>query len=418
MVGLLHSVISHELHGLMYIMSALLIYLILTPTYVYKEHKRNVLFVLILLLLTSFYWGFENIDPVSYVLHLTPVSLCLAILFKGCIPGISTWLAFNIGSFVVLDNALLPTLLGSTAMLIVGLIFKNKIQNCNFPPKFIFSTVTMTVYLVLFYAADPTNVNLSTWVPFYTILGSFISTWLVTYLFFEVKKQEINKEKLYISDKDRLVGQLAASVSHEIRNPLTITRGFLQMMEQRNFTEDERKRFVGLALSGIDEANSIITDYLDFAKPITDQVDRVNINDELASTIRFISLIATSNHVEIELLHGSEEPIYMIGEAKKLRQCLINLIKNSIESMPKGGKITIETHKLDPYIQITIADTGVGMTKTQIKSLGIPFITTKAKGTGLGLVVVMSLIKTMNGKITFTSKINKGTLCQIQFKSH
>lgn len=417
MVRLLDSVISHELHGLLYIMSALLIYLILTPTYIYKEHKRKVLFVIILSVLTYLYLGYEDLDPIVYTLHLAPVSLSLAILFDGRIPGIATWLAFNFGSMIILDNELWPTLLGSTAMLVTGMMFKRKIVQGSFWSGFFFTTATMIAYAAFYFIGTPNFPVSSISTIIYTLIGSFISTWFVTYLFFKVKNQELNKEKLFLSDKDRMAGQMAASVSHEIRNPLTTTRGFLQMMEQRNFSEEDRKRFIGLALTGIDQANAIIMDYLNYAKPNAEKTERLDVKEEIAAIVRFISPLALTSNIEIEIKHSFDMPIYITGESKKLRQCLMNLIKNSIESMPQGGNIAIETRKLDEQIHITITDSGVGMSKTQIKSLGLPFYTTKEKGTGLGLVVVMSLIKSMNGKITFESKINQGTTCLIQFKS-
>ncbi|TXK81905.1 ATP-binding protein [Paenibacillus sp. N3.4] len=91
-------------------------------------------------------------------------------------------------------------------------------------------------------------------------------------------------------------------------------------------------------------------------------------------------------------------------------------IKNAIESMPSGGAIILNTRKLPNAVQILITNTGVGMTKKQLNSLGIPFYTTKEQGTGLGLVVVMSIIKMMNGKISFSSNLNKGTKCSILFQ--
>jgi two-component system sporulation sensor kinase B len=412
---LLQSVISHELHGLLYIMSALLIYLILTPIYIYKENKRKLLFVIILLALTYFYLGYEELDPITYTLHLTPVSLSLAILFDGKVPGIFTWLAFNFGNFFILDNDLWPTLLASTAMLSLGLTLKKKIEKSEYLPRFLFATVIMAAYVAFYYVGLIGNSLSFSWTPIYTLIGSFISTWFVTYLFFQVKKQELNKEKLFLSDKDRMVGQLAASVSHEIRNPLTTTRGFLQMMDQRQFSEEEQKRFIGLALSGVDQANAIITDYLNFAKPNADQIEKLDVKEELDSTIRFITPLVMTSEVEINVTHLVEGPLHIVGESRKLKQCLMNLIKNAIESMPEGGTLTIRTCKHEDTIRITIIDTGIGMSKTQIKTLGLPFYTTKAKGTGLGLVVVMSLIKTMNGKITFESTLNKGTTCLIQF---
>lgn len=384
--------------------------------YIYNETKRNLVFVFILLIISIFYVGYEEIDPITYSLHLTPVSLNLALMFHGKLPGMVTLLIFNFSSFVVLGNDLWPTLMGSIFMLVLGLMSKRKIEHSDYWTKVIFSTVTMSLYAAFYSLGSMINMGNLDKSQIYTIIGSYISTWFITYIYYHVKQQELNKEKLSMFDKYRMVGQLAASVSHEIRNPLTTTRGFLQMMEQRQFSEEDRKRYIGLALYGIDQANEIITDYLNAAKPVSEQHEKLDVKEELGATIRLLTPYAQSMHVEFQIQHIVEGPLHIAGESRKLRQCLMNLIKNSIESMPNGGTLTVRTCKYEETVNITIVDTGIGMTKHQMKSLGLPFYTTKEKGTGLGLVVVMDLIKAMNGKIFFDSKPNKGTSCMIQFR--
>ncbi|UJF35419.1 ATP-binding protein [Paenibacillus hexagrammi] len=398
-------------------MSALLIYLVLTPIYVYKERKRKILFVFILFVLTYFYLGYEDIEPVEYTLHLIPVSLTLAIWFEGSIPSIFTWIAFNFGSSVVLHNEPLPVFVGSTFMLVAGLLFKHRVISASLRRKLLYSIGLLTGYTAFYLGAQPVLLKGNLNYACLTIALSYLSTSFVTFLFYHVKKQEIHKEKLLRLEKDRMVGQLAASVSHEIRNPLTATRGFLQMMEQKEYSVEERKRYLSLAISGIDQANDIITEYLHYAKPNNDQQAQLDVKEELASILRFISPSAFAGGVAIDISHSSENPMYIWGESKKFRQCLMNLIKNAIESMPGGGTLTIHTHQSDKHIQVWITDTGVGMSKAQINSLGVPFFTTKKEGTGLGLVVVMSIIKSMNGKITYSSNVNKGTVCLIQFQT-
>ena len=169
-------------------------------------------------------------------------------------------------------------------------------------------------------------------------------------------------------------------------------------------------------MEGIDNANMIITDYLNFAKPNVEKVVFIDIKDEVTYIIPLISSLLKMSIIDIQIQHTSDEPLLIQGESKKLQQCLLNLLKNSIDSMPTGGLITIHTSLLDNMILLQIEDTGIGMTPLQIKSLGLPFYTTKEKGTGLGLMVVTSLLKAMNGKISFISKPNKGTTCLIEFK--
>lgn len=187
-------------------------------------------------------------------------------------------------------------------------------------------------------------------------------------------------------------------------------------MLQRQYSDKELKRNLDLAISGIDQANSIIGDYLLMAKPRAQETCELDIQEEIAGIVRFIDPLATENNIEIMVQHTSIHPLFIIGERKKLWQCIINLIKNAIESIPQSGTITIKTIRLNKNVYIEIKDTGSGMTQAQIKSLGVPYYTTKEQGTGLGLVVVFSLITEMNGRISFTSQIGSGTSCLLEFK--
>ncbi|MBP1961020.1 sensor histidine kinase [Paenibacillus aceris] len=413
---MLHSIISHELHGLFYLFSATLIHLVLTPIFIYKEQHRNILFGILLVILLIFYWNFEDIDPFIYALHFLPLSLVTVILFAGFIPAAMTWISFNLGCMIVLHYYWQPALLSSAFILLGSYYIRNKVNQMNLKLKLCYAACLLAVYEVLYaLLASYIRTYFSMYV-LYTILFTFISLLLTITVIFYVKKHEYYRQRLVALEKDRMVGQLAATISHEIRNPLTSIRGFLQLLDQKELSLYDQKRYIELALSGVDQANTIINDYLNYAKPSTGLHEQLDIKEELEGTIRFITPFATNHQVVIEITHLSEEPLYILGESKKLRQCLMNLVKNSIESMPTGGLISLRTCKLPNAVQISITDTGVGMTQSQIDSLGMPFYTTKEQGTGLGLVVVMSIIKMMNGKISFSSSLNHGTECSILFQ--
>ncbi|MDF2647023.1 MAG: hypothetical protein K0Q73_2828 [Paenibacillus sp.] len=415
---LLHSIISNELHGLFYIMSAILIHLVLTPIFIYKEHQRRSLFALILIVLIFLYWKFEDIDPLIYSLHLFPISLIAVILFVGFIPAFIAWTLFNIGCMVVLNYYWQPALISSAVLLLGGFLFRNRTNQPILKMKFAYATGMLLVYVIL-YALLALNIRspISLYAA-YTVILSFFSLWMITYLQFFVKKHEIHKQRLVAMEKDRMLGQFAATISHEIRNPLTSTRGFLQLLDQKELSFNDHKRYVDLALSGVDQANALLGDYLNYAKPSSNLQEQLELKEEIEAMLRFITPFATDHQVAIHISHENEDPLYILGESKKLRQCLMNLVKNAIESMPNGGKISLSTCKLPNAVQISISDTGVGMSKQQLNSLGMPFYTTKEQGTGLGLVVVMSIIKMMNGKISFSSNLNQGTQCSILFQQN
>jgi two-component system, sporulation sensor kinase B len=234
-----------------------------------------------------------------------------------------------------------------------------------------------------------------------------ICMWITTYFLELMIRNNAVRDMLEQSKKMKLVSELAASVSHEVRNPLTVTRGFIQLLRKDDIPADKRSGFIELALQELDRAESIISDYLSFAKPQTGPVDTLNISEEIRYVSDVISPYATMNQVVIQLDVIGENRIR--GEKEKFRQCIINLAKNAVEAMPEGGTLHFMVQRSGSKTIIRLQDTGLGMTQDQIERLGTPYYSTKEKGTGLGTMVVYSIIKAMGGKIEVESTIDAGT---------
>ena len=239
------------------------------------------------------------------------------------------------------------------------------------------------------------------------ILGIIIST----ILWEGIRTYSSLLQNLIKAEKLQMVSHLAASISHEVRNPLTVSRGFIQLLSD-DTSPEKRKEFVSIALKELDRATDIINDYLTFAKPAIEKNEKININEEIQQAINVICPLATMNGVEIEQkIDDPEQNQFMsIGERKKFQQCLINVMKNGIESMKsKGGKLQIHLSGFEDTVKIEISDQGVGMSQEQINRLGQPYFSTKETGTGLGMMVSYSIIKGMNGTIDVSSELGKGT---------
>ena len=247
------------------------------------------------------------------------------------------------------------------------------------------------------------------------MVGTFLSAVLIVSTCYRARNQEAFNEEQYNAEKYKLIGQLAASISHEVRNPLTMTSGFLQMMGKQSLGADTLERYRQHAIEGIDHATSIISDYLNYAKPAVEEARAIDVKAEIEALIPWISSLDVMSNIDIRIHHLERESIFFMGEPKKFQQCLLNIIKNAIEAMPSGVRLTITTMECYNQVRITIADTGVGMSKLQLKRIGTPFFTTKEKGTGLGLMVVVSLIHVMGGQIGFRSKPGEGTVCDIRY---
>ncbi|AGT32158.1 sensor histidine kinase [Geobacillus genomosp. 3] len=219
------------------------------------------------------------------------------------------------------------------------------------------------------------------------------------------------RKRIIRAEKMEAVTHLAASISHEIRNPLTAARGFIQLIEEQPLAAEKRRQYARIAMEELDRAEAIITDYLTFAKPAPETPEKLNVKLEVERVIDIIRPLANMHCVDI---HTTLAPFSVIGEREKFRQCLLNVIKNAIEAMPNGGTLHIHVSIDNGRVLIRIADTGVGMTKEQLERLGEPYFTTKGiKGTGLGMMVAYRIIESMNGTIQIESEIHKGTTVSI-----
>jgi two-component system sporulation sensor kinase B len=410
------SVLLPVIHGLLYMIAACLLFLVINPKFMFDGQRRKLLFLAILTLLSFVYLGYEEHNPMVYALHLIPISIALASLYEGAVPGIATWAAFVFCGIFVVETEGLPTLLAGTVILGLGLFLHYKMENSSHN-RMSFYTISLVMIYLLIYLT--THWLQGRWedsrLVTVIVTMTLISSLFTNFIYFYVKHQERFQRELILSEKYQLIGQLAASLSHEIRNPLTTTRGFLQLMGNENVSKEAMERYRTYAFEGIDHANSIITDYLNFSKPSLEEPTLLNVREEVDGVISWLHPFSVVANITINVHHLADTSLQIWGEPKKFQQCLLNVMKNAIESMPEGGSLTVHTRLKLEMVQIIIRDTGVGMSSTAIKRVGRPYFTTKESGTGLGLMVVVSLVKAMNGKIYFRSKPNEGTICEMHF---
>lgn len=219
-----------------------------------------------------------------------------------------------------------------------------------------------------------------------------------------VIERNLMKDEIRRSEKQHTLGELAASIAHEVRNPLTVVKGFLQLMEG----EDERhKHYYPLILSELGRAENIISDYLNFAKPEFKKIETF----PLPLLVMELSILLNPYALKegISLTHTIESDAVITTDRNQLKQALINLLKNAVEATPKEGRVTIKLIEEDDTVKIIVRDTGKGMTKEQLARVGSLFFSTKEQGTGLGTMVSTRIIESMGGRVDYTSKLGKGT---------
>jgi PAS domain S-box-containing protein len=223
-------------------------------------------------------------------------------------------------------------------------------------------------------------------------------------------KKEEQEKLLRKSEKLALLGQMAAGIAHEIRNPLTSIKGFVQLFKS-NSQKDE---YFDIVLSELDRINGIVGEFLVLAKPTADIFEKQDLTKLINEVILLSNTQSILNNVEIKVENNLHAPMIHC-EKNQLKQVFLNIIKNAIEAMPDGGQLTIKVmKKTGNTISVQFIDQGVGISEDRIPSLGEPFYTTKEKGTGLGLMICYKIIENHNGRLTIESQVGEGTKMEIE----
>ncbi|WP_394231561.1 ATP-binding protein [Niallia oryzisoli] len=218
--------------------------------------------------------------------------------------------------------------------------------------------------------------------------------------------------ELQRAEKMNAIGQLAASVAHEIRNPMTVVKGFLQIFLAKEQMSEEERMYIRLMIDEMNRAETIINDYLSLAKPDMEQTESIA-GKELAEKVMDLMNSYAMMSKNIFMLTPVLEDITVKGIKNELQQVLINMLKNSIEAMKEGGELRLSLYQEGQYGIFEISDTGIGMTKEEMERLGTAFYSLKEKGTGMGLTVCYQIIERMKGRIEVESEKGVGTTFKI-----
>lgn len=227
----------------------------------------------------------------------------------------------------------------------------------------------------------------------------------------DITERKKTEEVLHQQDKLAAVGQLAAGVAHEIRNPLTTMKGYTEFLQLEE-THEERQEYLSIILDEIDRVNNIVEDFMVLAKPKAAELEERDIIPIIKNVVSFLEFEARNRNVKIGFEY-QQDIIQIECDENRLKQVLLNFIKNGIEAMPDGGSITVRAGIINNQVQIAIKDTGVGIPQEKLKNIGEPFFTTKKNGNGLGLMVSFKIIESHNGKVFIESELNKGTTFNI-----
>ena len=235
----------------------------------------------------------------------------------------------------------------------------------------------------------------------------------LTVFFRDITESKRQHEELDRLERLNLIGQLAAGISHEIRNPLTTVKGFLQFFcSKPQYTND--KEYMDLMIAEIDRANIIITDFLSLAKSNSDNIMLQNINEVINKVLPMIQADAFNNNkqviVELNIL-----PKIMINE-NEIKQLVLNLVRNGLEATAEHGCVKISTYLKEDKVVLEIKDQGNGIPEEIQGKMGTPFFTTKDSGTGLGLAISIGIAQRHGAGFEFKTGTS-GTIFYTTFAS-
>ncbi|TFE22855.1 ATP-binding protein [Cohnella luojiensis] len=234
----------------------------------------------------------------------------------------------------------------------------------------------------------------------------------VLFIGHDVTELQRLKDEVDKMERLSLVGQMAASITHEIRNPMAVIRGFVQLLNERS-PEDQQSYF-RIVLDELDRANAIINDFLSLAQNRIVEKEPSNLNDLLNDLLPLIWADANMRGQIIDLRLSESMDILHVN-SKEMKQLILNLARNGMEAMNDKGILRIETLNLQDTVQLRVVDNGVGIPQEKLERLFEPFYTTKTNGTGLGLALCLSIVERHSGKIHVESAVGQGTSFIVSF---
>ncbi|MBY8911186.1 HAMP domain-containing histidine kinase [Bacillus sp. YC2] len=364
----------------------------------------------------------QELHAVRYGLQLIPIVVCL--LYAGTAAGLAAGAASVCFQLIFFEPSALFFLSVLPFLMMISIRLQTKWPFLSKQKKLLLALligcweITLSTASVFTYSA--TNI-LNFQNPYTVYYEAAISVFfqisallLCIYLIESINENTSMQTRLIHSEKMAVVSELAASVAHEVRNPLTVVRGFIQLLFSGEHIQDKSSAgYQKLVLSELDRAQTIITNYLDMAKQDDYEKQIFDMSLLVKETGSLMESYANFKSVTVNV--HSEPDLYVQGDVKKLKQALINLIKNSIEAVPaENGRIEVSAQKHQQMIHIQITDNGIGMSDEELQQIGKPYYTLKTNGTGLGLTVTFSIIEHHEGSVLFTSGKRSGTTASVQ----
>lgn len=224
------------------------------------------------------------------------------------------------------------------------------------------------------------------------------------------------QQALVLKEKLALLGEMAATVAHEIRNPLTAVRGFAQRIA-RKLSDGRVRDYCSLIIEEVDRLNRVIEDVLDFARRLSPSRTPTDLNALVRETVQLLQEELVQNEITMVPLLDLSLPVILL-DPSQIKQVLVNLVQNARQAMDREGTLTLATERHDGWVVLSVSDTGRGIAPESLERIWEPFFTTRTHGTGLGLALVRRVVEYHGGRAEVESHLGKGTTFHIYFPVH
>lgn len=389
----------------------ILVYLVLV-CYKNDINKNYNNLLLSIALISSLYLclRFGIIDGNSKVLLFCNIPIVIALMKKKSLLGVLLALINILYYFFIYKNICLIVTIKYLTYFILYLCARKRNLSTE---SFILSIAVLQGFFLSFeYFFKDLNLTLNSFIELIILvfIYYFIS-FVILYIFKIIEKvRELNKS-IELLEKDKMIKESLFKLTHEIKNPLAVIKGYLDMFNIDN--KEKSLKYLNIIREEANRSLNIITDFLEFNK-IKIVKTEIDLNLLLEDVYDSFKIILNRKNIKLIYNDREDEEIYFDGDYERLKQVLINVLKNSVEAIKDKGKVEISSNIYKRHIDIIIEDDGIGMSEDTLKQLKTMFFTTKLNGSGLGVCLSNEIIKAHNGELIYTSKEGVGTKVTIR----
>lgn len=400
------TVLEDVVLNLILIVFPLLIYLVIVCYQDTTNKKRNNL-LLNLSLYTSLYLclKFGIINNNTKILLFCNIPIVIAFIKKQTLSGIILSIINIIYCYIYYEGLLLVTIIKYTSYIILY-FFSNK-KKLSLDGFILSIAVIQGFFLSYEYFFRTRNILINDFILLLVLVFIYyFVTFSILYIFKTTDKIESLHNTIKLLEKDKVVKDALFKLTHEIKNPLAVCKGYLEMINLDN--KQKSDKYVSIMKQEINRSLNIITDFVEYnkIKVIKEQID---LNLLMQDVYDSFKILVNAKNIKLIYKEITDEDIYIMGDYERLKQVLINLLKNSLESIDKEGEIQIYINIYKKHINIIVEDNGKGMNSEVLSNITKMFYTTKENGTGLGVALSHEIIKAHNGVLNYISKPNIGT---------